>query len=39
MQRRAFLRSAVAGSLLMPAILHELLAGEPSTLAFPRCSC
>ena len=27
-QRRTFLRSAVAGSLLMPAILHELLAGD-----------
>jgi hypothetical protein len=28
LSRRGFLRSAVAGSALMPAILHELLAGE-----------
>ena len=37
--RRTFLRSAVAGSLLMPAILHELLAadcaGRPARAARP----
>ena len=26
--RRGFLRSAVAGSMLMPGILHELLAAD-----------
>src|ERR1700686_892391 len=35
--RRPFLRSAVAGSLLMPAILHELLAGDaPADPLAPR---
>ena len=35
--RRTFLRSAVAGSLLMPAILHELLAGDaPADPLAPR---
>src|SRR5437016_2307362 len=37
--RRAFLRSAVAGSMLMPAILHELLAGDaPADPLAPRPS-
>jgi hypothetical protein len=37
LQRRTFLRSAVTGSLLMPAILHELLAGEaPADPLAPR---
>ncbi len=39
MNRRGFLQSAVAGSLLLPAILHELLAGDtPSSEADPLAS-
>src|SRR5258708_40192728 len=39
LQRRDFLRSAVAGSMLMPAILHELLAGDaPADPLAPRPS-
>ena len=34
--RRGFLRSAVAGSLLMPAALHELLAADSSDPLAPR---
>ena len=34
--RRGFLRSAVAGSLLMPGILHELLAADNADPLAPR---
>jgi len=36
--RRGFVRSAVAGSLLMPGILHELLAAESADPLAPRAS-
>lgn len=34
--RRRFIRSAVAGSLLMPGILHELLAADSTDPLAPR---
>ena len=34
--RRTFLRSAVAGSLLMPGILHEMLAADSADPLAPR---
>ena len=34
--RRGFLRSAVAGSILMPGILHELLAADQADPVAPR---
>ena len=34
--RRGFLRSAVAGSILMPGILHELLAADQTDPVAPR---
>ncbi|HKI19824.1 MAG TPA: DUF1501 domain-containing protein, partial [Isosphaeraceae bacterium] len=36
--RRGFVRSAVAGSLLMPGILHELLAADATDPLAPRAS-
>ena len=34
--RRGFLRSAVAGSILMPGILHELLAADQADPLAPK---
>jgi hypothetical protein len=36
LSRRGFIRSAVAGSLLMPGILHELLAADTADPLAPR---